>query len=166
MKAERANTSDLPAVDALLWEGRAYLARQGLDQWQDFPPLPSETRAHFDRGELYVVREDGAIAGTFVLVAREPCYDAIDGAWRQNGAYLAVHRVAVAPAFRRRGVASFLFQEAARIARAEGATSLRIDTHADNLPMRGALEKNQFVCCGAVTIATGERRVAYEKELI
>ena len=166
MRAERAREEDLPAVHAILEAARGYLREQGLDQWQAFPPTREDTCAHFAKGELYVVREGDEVAGTFVLLPYEPAYDAVDGAWRKNGAYVAMHRVAVSPAFRRRGVAGFAFAEAVRIARATGAGSVRIDTHEGNLPMRAALEKNGFTLCGTVVIATGERRVAYEREVI
>ena len=46
---------------------------------------------------------------------------------------------------------------------AEAADDLRIDTHRDNAPMRGALEKLGFVPCGTVTVDDGTERIAYEK---
>lgn len=166
MRAEPAKKEDLAAVGQILDAARAYLKEQGLDQWQNFPPEAKETLEHFLRGELYVMREGNALAGTFVLIPHEPAYDVIDGAWLQNGAYVAVHRVAVSPAFLRHGVASAIFAAACERARAAGAKSVRIDTHAGNVPMRSALEKNGFICCGSVIIATGEKRVAYEKEIV
>ena len=165
MTFERARAEDICAIGGILDAARAYLKEQGLDQWQQFPPTPEDTRAHVARGEQYVVREDGHIAGVCAVIGHEPAYDAIDGAWLQNGAYLAIHRVAASPAARRKGVASALFRGAEALARERGVRALRIDTHAGNLPMRRALEKNAFVYCGKVTIATGETRVAYEKIL-
>lgn len=165
MKLERALRDDLPAVDEILRQGRNYLSAQGLDQWQKFAPVPEETRAFFARGEQYVVRENNEVAGVCVIVDDEPAYRTIEGAWRCGGRYVAVHRVAVSPVFRRRGVASALFAGAARIARERGARSVRIDTHEGNIPMRTALEKNGFCACGTVVIATGEMRIAYEKEV-
>lgn len=165
MRAEPAKQEDLAAVGEVLQAARGYLREQGLDQWQKYPPTEQDTRIHFSRGELYVVREDGLIAGTFVLVSHEPAYDTIDGAWLHGGPYVALHRVAVAPAFRRRGVASLIFEAACEYARSVGAESVRIDTHEGNFPMRSALERNGFVLCGRVTIATGEMRVAYERRI-
>lgn len=166
MRTELAKVQDLTAVGEILEAARAYLKAQGLDQWQNFPPQAEETFAHCLRKELYVMREENAVAGTFVLVPHEPAYDAIDGAWLQNGAYVAIHRVAVSPAFRRHGVASAIFSAACEKAKAAGARSVRIDTHKGNIPMRSALEKNGFTLCGSVIIATGETRVAYEKEIV
>ncbi len=165
MKFERAKESDLPVIGEILAGAREYLRVQGLDQWQKYAPTAEDTAEHFRRGEQYVLRDGTEIAGVCAVVPYEPAYDRIDGAWRQNGAYLAIHRVAAAPNARRRGVASALFQGAEALARAQGIGALRIDTHEGNLPMRGALEKNGFIFCGTVTIATGERRVGYEKIL-
>ena len=165
MKFERAKESDLPVIGEILAAAREYLRAQGLDQWQKYAPTAEDTAEHFRRGEQYVLRDGKEIAGVCAVVPYEPAYDRIDGAWRQSGAYLAIHRVAAAPNVRRRGVASALFQGAEALARAQGIGALRIDTHEGNLPMRGALEKNGFIFCGTVTIATGERRVGYEKIL-
>lgn len=161
----RAREEDLPAIGKILAAAREYLGEQGLDQWQKFAPTEEDTRRHFGRGEQYVLRDGAEIAGVCVVVPHEPAYDHIDGAWRQEGGYLAIHRVAASPDARRRGVASALFAGAEALARERGVRALRIDTHKDNLPMRGALEKNGFIYCGTVVIATGERRVAYEKIL-
>ncbi len=163
MTFERAGESDLAVIGAVLAAARQYLHEQGLDQWQKYPPTAEDTRAHFARGEQYVLRDGDEIAGVCVVVPYEPAYDHIDGAWLQKGSYLAIHRVAASPSVRRRGVASALFTGAERLARERGVGALRIDTHEGNLPMRRALEKNGFVFCGNVTIATGEHRVAYEK---
>ena len=165
MKFERAKESDLPVIGEILAAAREYLRTQGLDQWQKYAPTAEDTAEHFRRGEQYVLRDGTEIAGVCAVVPYEPAYDRIDGAWRQSGAYLAIHRVAAAPDVRRRGVASALFYGAETLARAQGICALRIDTHEGNLPMRGALEKNGFIFCGTVTIATGERRVGYEKIL-
>ena len=151
MTFERAGESDLAVIGAVLAAARQYLHEQGLDQWQKFPPTAEDTRAHFARGEQYVLRDGDEIAGVCVVVPYEPAYDHIDGAWLQKGSYLAIHRVAASPSVRRRGVASALFAGAERLARERGVGALR------------TLEKNGFVFCGNVTIATGERRVAYEK---
>lgn len=165
MTFERADRDDGPVIGEILAAAREYLGAQGLDQWQAFPPTAEETAAHIARGEQYVLRDGDQIKGVCVVVPYEPVYDHIDGAWMQNGAYLAVHRVAVSPTARRGGIATALLDGAAATARSRGIGALRIDTHADNRPMRGVLEKYGFVYCGGVTLATGEHRVAYEKIL-
>ena len=105
MRLERATPADAEAVSRVLEEGRRFLREQGVDQWQATgAPSREETEASIARGEQYVVRTDaGEIAGVCTIVAHEPDYDVIEGKWKQDGAYLAVHRVATSAAFRRRG---------------------------------------------------------------
>ncbi|WP_418133528.1 hypothetical protein [Adlercreutzia sp.] len=47
--------------------------------------------------------------------------------------------------------------------------SVRIDTHADNAPMRRAVEKFGFIPCGDITLREGPEagapRIAFEKVL-
>ena len=47
--------------------------------------------------------------------------------------------------------------------------SVRIDTHADNAPMRRAVEKFGFIPCGDITLTEGPEagapRIAFEKVL-
>lgn len=61
---------------------------------------------------------------------------------RQDFGYISV--VAVAPAYRRRGIATVLIQRAAAHWQSKGLATLRIDVHADNLPAVRAYEKLGF----------------------
>lgn len=107
------------------------------------------------------------IVGTAVFLDYEPDYDVLcDGAWLQNGNYLAVHRVACKASFRGRGVGTALLTYAAAEAVKQGAVSLRIDTHEENIPMRSLLEKNGFRLCENLKLTrSNEWRVGYEKLL-
>lgn len=169
MRLMKAEPTDAEAIFGVLQEGRRFLKEQGVDQWQATgAPSREETEASIARGEQYVVRTDeGEIAGVCTIVAHEPDYDVIEGRWKQDGGYLAVHRVATSAAFRRRGVTAVVYGGAEALARECGAKSVRADTHKDNAPMRGVFLKNGFEECGVVRINGGtEERVAYEKVLI
>lgn len=168
MKLERAEQADAEGIFRVLQEGRKFLKEQGVDQWQTSgAPSLEEAKEAIARGEQYLVRADGGeIAGVCTIIPYEPDYDVIAGSWKQDGAYLAVHRVATAAAFRRRGVTGIIYGGAEEIARERGIKSVRADTHKDNAPMRGVFLKNGFEECGVVRINGGtEERVAYEKVL-
>jgi ribosomal-protein-alanine N-acetyltransferase len=64
--------------------------------------------------------------------------------------------LAVAPEFRRRGVAESLLDEAARMLRAGGTHRLFLEVADDNTPARALYEKHGFV-------ATGRRAKYYER---
>ena len=57
-----ATEADLQAVIELVAQGRAALARQGVDQWQDGYPSPETVRRDLLRGDGRIVRIDGAAA--------------------------------------------------------------------------------------------------------
>lgn len=95
-----ATEADLQAVIELVAQGRAALARQGVDQWQDGYPSPETVRRDLLRGDGRIVRIDGAAAAYAAFVFDgEPAYDRIEeGGWAAEGPYVAVHRLVVASA--------------------------------------------------------------------
>ena len=56
-----------------------------------------------------------------------------------------------------------MIEHACKLAKAEGASSVRIDTHEDNIPMQNMIEKNGFKKCGIIYLLDGNKRLAYEK---
>ena len=165
--------SHLPRVIEIVATARAYLARQGLDQWQDGYPHESDLRADIEAGDLYgILDDDGMLmACCAVVFGGDPTYDVIhDGAWQTDREYAAVHRVAVDNSRVRRGYASRMFEGAKALAEARGLSALRIDTHPGNIPMQSTLQKNGFVRCGTVILpgdpaVRGSReRVGFEKD--
>lgn len=103
----------------------------------------------------------------------EPTYDVIyEGAWltectSAEPAYLTVHRVAVTDGATGKGVASYLLGRAEDYARKLGCASVRIDTHAGNVPMQKLLAKCGYVHCGTILLADPaeptRERLAFEK---
>ena len=112
-----------------------------------------------------MAQREGEVCGTFVLLTDgEPTYDKIyDGAWRTDGDYVAIHRVAIAVKHRGQGIAETIMRFAAAFAKERGLCSLRIDTHYGNVVMRRMLEKNGFLPCGTILLLNGDKRIAYEK---
>ena len=144
-----ATEADLQAVIELVAQGRAALARQGVDQWQDGYPSPETVRRDLLRGDGRIVRIDGAAAAYAAFVFDgEPAYDRIEeGGWAAEGPYAAA-----------------LLREAAREALVRGIRSFRIDTHPDNGPMRALLVREGFACRGKVRYEAV--RLAYEKPIL
>lgn len=168
MTFERATAQDLREIDGILQQARAFLCEQGVDQWQTDGPTAEETQASIANGTQYLLRaENGVIAGVCTVVPYEPDYNVIDGAWKTDGRYLAVHRVAVAKQYRGKGIPALLYRGVEALARAQGIYSLRADTHADNVRMQATFTKNGFTYCGIVSILGGRAtRKAYEKVLL
>lgn len=171
MTIRQAARSDLPAILALVADAQAFLKSRGVDQWQDGYPPASAFEADIAREACHVLCDDACVVGVCsLLFGEEPSYRVLDsGAWLSDGSYATIHRVALAAALRGTGAADRLFQFCERRAREAGVVSLRVDTHADNRAMRGALARNGFVYVGDITLYRGTPdempRIALEKLL-
>ena len=168
MRIREATYSDIDTIEALYRAARDYFADAGIDQWQVGGPDAETAFADVEDGILYVVVDEvGAVEGVFACdFAGEPVYDRITGgAWLSDGEYAALHRVAVAPACKGRGIAGEMVAFAQARCRESGVEALRADTHAQNRSMRRMLEKNGFVFCGTVRYPVDGDRVCYEKIL-
>ena len=169
MRIREATYSDIEGIVALYDAARAYFRGAGIPQWQVGGPDADSAFGDVEDGICYVViGPDGGLEGTFVLdFSGEPAYDRItDGAWLTAGEYAAIHRVAVDPACKGRGVAGEMVAFAEARCRDAGVESLRCDTHEQNAAMRRMLEKAGFLLCGRVRYPVAGERVAYEKPLV
>lgn len=160
---------DLEACFRIAEEGKAFLKKNGVSQWQRGNyPSREVFASDVEAGRGYVVEMDGVVAAvSAVTYTPEPSYFEIDGAWlTENSIYATVHRSAVSDSFKGQGVLGFLLEEVGRMAKRKGASSIRIDTHEDNKPMRRALEKAGFTLCGRIILVDGDEvgdpRLAYE----
>lgn len=161
-----ATEADLQAVIELVAQGRAALARQGVDQWQDGYPSPETIRRDLLRGDGRIVRIDGAAAGLRRLRLR-----------RANRPTTGSRRAAGPPKGLMWRCTGWSWASAScggalpprccakPPARRSCAASARsgIDTHPDNGPMRALLVREGFACRGKVRYEAV--RLAYEKPI-
>lgn len=165
-----AEPQHVDAMCAITDQARANMAAMGIDQWQCGYPDRGTWEADVDSGMAYVGLEEGRVVAVF-RYADEPeaAYETLKGKWLAGGPYATVHRCAVDPLCRGRGIIGELFAFACEKAADDGMVSVRIDTHSDNAPMRRAVEKFGFVFCGDITLTegleAGAPRIAFEKVL-
>ena len=153
-----ATMDDYTAIQKIYESAREYMRTHGNpSQWGTANPEESLWLENIRRGELYVVENDGAPHGVFALqFGEDPTYGYIEGAWRSNAPYATLHRVASD------GLYHGMFEECAAFAKSK-CSHLRIDTHANNLPMQHLAEKHGFVYCGVIYVHNGTSpRKAYE----
>lgn len=165
-----ARPEHVEAMAAITDRAKANMAAMGIDQWQAGYPDRATWEADVAEGMAYVGLEGGRVVAVFRYSnTPETAYDTLEGEWLTAGPYATIHRCAVDPDERGRGLIAELFQFACDKAAAEGMTSMRIDTHADNAPMGRAVEKFGFTYCGTITLAEGPEaggaRIAFEKVL-
>ena len=160
-------------IDSLLLifdEARKTIATLGIDQWQNGYPDRATIENDVKEKISYCVEIDGELIATFAMLTEgEKTYDKIyDGKWlsADGTPYVAIHRVAILVSKRGSGVSREIIKYAMDFAKSLGRSSLKIDTHYGNVPMRRMLEKNSFSACGTIFLESGEKRVAYEKIIL
>lgn len=163
----KAAISEAEEITKIYASAQAYMEANGNPQWEKGFPDKNDVRGGIYGGILYCVIAQDEIAAVFSAVNHDGNYDEIEGSWLTKGNYLAVHRVAVNEKYRGCGAAKFVLNCAAEeLAHSRSRTSIRIDTHELNKPMRSLLVSQGFTECGNVYISRDcSRRIAYEKIL-
>lgn len=167
IRIRSAATEDIVAIMRIFDQARAAIAELGIDQWQDGYPTEAHIADDIEKAYGYVLCTEGKVQGYFAMIPDgEPTYVKIyDGAWLTDGTYMTVHRVAMSDTMRGRGGAARAMRYAVSRALRAGLGSVRIDTHHGNVRMRKFLEKQGFLPCGTILLASGAERVAYEMDL-
>lgn len=164
MRIRKTSERDFERIMEIYAFARDFMAKNGNpNQWGPTNWPPAEL-IHEDirNGNSYVcVNEKDEPIGTFFFVCGpdiEPTYRKIwDGAWRDDGPYGVVHRIASDGS--EKGVGSFCLDWAYA-----QCGHLRIDTHGDNHVMQNLLKKLGFVHCGTIYVEEDDDpRLAFEK---
>lgn len=171
-KYRKAELGDLSEVMRIYRGAQKFMEENNNPQWDRGFPDENDVRGGILGGVMYVVvtneGRDGQIVAVFSATGYDGDYDNINGNWLTNdGNYLAVHRVAVDGGFRGTGAAKYILNFAAEeIAKSRGRSSIRMDTHEKNTPMRTLLISQGFSPCGTVTLIRDDTsRLAFEKIL-
>ena len=151
-----AQPGDLARILEIVEAARAFLAAEGIDQWQKGTPAPSDFERDIELGWGRVVVLDDQIVGYAALIdGPEPYYGFVySGEWHPRPGshgvvtppddYYTIHRVAIATEARGLGLGRLLLAALADEARERGAREVRIDTHHDNLRMPHLVERMGF----------------------
>ena len=164
-----AAPADLEQMLHIVAQGKAFLKEQGVDQWQMGDPNREGLARDIENGEAYVALADGKISATMALTTGEESNyrQLLTGNWGGNEPYLTIHRFAVDASLRGTGAARYIAEELDALCRAKNLSWIRVDTHAENLPMQRFLAKNGFVLRGSLILIggaeNGKGRIALDK---
>lgn len=135
-------------------------------QWDDSYPNPEVFTQDVEHGQLWVAVEEGRLAGMAAITQdQEPEY--AEAGLDPSEPAIVVHRLAVDPAFRGRGVAEALMLQAEAVARERGIMALRLDTNTENQATQRLFPKLGYVLAGEISLGfrPGRRFLCYEKRL-
>lgn len=165
MTIRHAEKKDIDRIMQIIADARESIGRLGIDQWQYGYPTRDTVKEDISLSRSFVAVDESGVCATFALMLHgEPTYKKIFcGAWLGEGDYIALHRIAIDSAHRGRGIAEEIVKFLSVYAIENGYSSIRVDTHSGNAPMRRMLERNGFEYCGTIHLLDGQPRVAYEK---
>ena len=158
----RATLEDIPEIQRIYREARAFMRKNGNEiQWINGYPEDC-IASDLEKGILYAaqLKEDAGLSAvcTVIYGEEDPCYRVIDGAWKNNLPYAVVHRMGVSEHARGKGmpgrIIDLIYKEYGNV---------RIDTHADNVPMQNFVKKHGFEACGVVYMQDKTPRIAFQK---
>lgn len=152
-----ATFPDLPEILKIYANARAFMASRGNpSQWGTTNPPKAQLEQDIHMQRLFVICKDQTIHGVFYFwIGEDPTYGYIEGQWSSDRLYGTIHRIASD------GYGGIV--KAAVSFCSEKCQYLRIDTHADNLPMQAAIQRAGFQRCGTIYIADGSARIAYDR---
>jgi maltose O-acetyltransferase len=132
-------------------------SRDNASQWVNGYPSEELLREDIANGHLFVgCNSTGQILYVFAfIIGDDPTYQEIDGSWLNDRPYGTIHRLASA------GLTNGVFQHCLDYCLTQ-IDEIRVDTHADNAPMRNAVERAGFKRCGIIYVADGTPRIAYQ----
>lgn len=159
MLIRKTKMDDLDVVLTLFENARKFMKENGNpSQWTDGYPQRSVIEQDILTGKSYVcVKDQTIIASFYFAVELDPTYSVIkNGRWLNDHPYGVVHRITTNGS--ERGIATYCLNWCLL-----ECGNLRIDTHANNIPMHNLLIKCGFTMCGIITIKNGDSRTAYQR---
>lgn len=162
---EPAQPEDIELCCKIICSGREFQREQGFIQWTNDYPGYSDILDDIQRNTGYLFKLDGDTAGYLCVdFAGDSAYNRIEGTWQTEKPYAVIHRMALSPDYRNRGLASKVFTLAEQLCIRNDIFYVRIDTDFPNKRMQHILEKNGYARCGVVQ-QHGSPRIAYDKLL-
>ncbi|RRA99913.1 GNAT family N-acetyltransferase [Larkinella rosea] len=166
MTVRLALSTDISALLQLIRRVVPLMQAVGNFQWDDQYPNAAVFEKDIAQGQLWVADLDGQLVGVAAITTdQEPEYAQVG--WDLSETAIVVHRLAVDPAVRGRGVAARLLAQADEVARQRGIQVLRIDTNTQNEATQRLFPKVGYVFAGEIGLGfrPGLRFYCYEKRL-
>ena len=167
MRIRPGTAQDIEAVMEVVRRVVPLMRASGNLQWDETYPNPRVFERDVELDQLWVAEIDGAIAGVAAITTdQEPEYAKVG--WDISEPAIVVHRLAVDPALRGKGIAAALMLQAEVAAKAKGIGVLRVDTNSQNEATQKLFPKLGYTFAGEIGLSfrPGLRFLCYEKRLM
>lgn len=160
-----AKVSDVGDIMEIISQAQKYLKSLNIDQWQNNYPNNLVIENDIKNNNAYVAVINKKVVGfAAIIFDKELTYNTIyNGSWLSRKPYVTVHRIAVAKDYKNLGIGNLLIEKTVELAKKSGVSSIRIDTHQDNLIMQKFIFANNFTFCGHIYLGDKSLRLAYER---
>lgn len=165
VKFRLAKKADINQIMDIISQAQADLKKQSIDQWQNNYPNKQTILKDIKNNNCYILLKKDIIIATAALIFEEEItYNNIhNGKWLNNNNYSTIHRIAVSDKYKSTGIATILLRQLEQLSLKNKVSSIRVDTHQDNVAMNKFLIKQNFLRCGIIYLENKQERVAYEK---
>jgi ribosomal protein S18 acetylase RimI-like enzyme len=166
MRIRRGTREDLNEVMLCIRRVVPLMRENGNLQWDNDYPSISVFKSDIENGRLWVAQIGQCIAG-FAAITMDQSPEYADVGWDIMESAIVVHRLAVDPDFRGRGVATALMLQAEIAGMEMGIQVVRLDTNSQNQATQKLLPKLGYVCAGEISLRfrPGQRFLCYEKRI-
>lgn len=161
----KANMNDLEKIMKIIKATVEEMKDYNNTQWDENYPSDKDFVSDIKKQDLYVDEIDGDVAGFICLNYEEP-EEYVDLNWSSNKKAMVIHRMAVNPSFRKKGIASKLVDFAEKLAEENSVSYLKSDTYSINSKMNTFLTKCGFIKIGEMSFLGKEKSFyCYDKIL-
>lgn len=159
IRIRKGTRGDVEAIMDCYDKARQFMRSCGnMKQWINGYPSRELIEKDITDGVNYVGEDShGALVMTFAfIIGEDPTYSVIEGGrWLSNKPYGTIHRLGSTGKYS--GILRHCVEFCLTI-----IDNIRLDTHADNLPMQRAATQLLFTPCGTIYCADGSPRIAYQ----
>ena len=167
MVIRRGALEDVAGVMEMVRRLVPLMRAEGNLQWDAVYPNAEVFEKDVELGQMWVAEVAGQLVGVAaVTTEQEPEY--ADVGWDITEPAVVVHRLAVDPEARGKGVARALMQQAEEVAQERGIFVLRVDTNSQNEATQRLFPKLGYGFAGEIGLGfrPGLRFLCYEKRLV
>lgn len=143
MVIRKATLQDVPGIMNILRETILEMHSYGNQQWDENYPQESDFLSDIERGELYIAKRDGNLAGVICINNIEP-FEYKELPWSLESSALVIHRMAVSLAYRKQNVGLELVAYAEKLASQLGINYVKTDTYSLNIKAQNLFQKNDY----------------------
>lgn len=161
----KAISADLKDIMKIIKDTIVDMHSYDNTQWDENYPQDKDFLEDIQKGDLYVSERNGVLLGFVCINKIEPA-EYKDLAWSIQQAAMIVHRMAVAPAYRRNGIGTELMNFVDEYALKNNIHYLKTDTYSINTKMNALFMKFNYKLVGEMSFLGKEKPFyCYEKVL-